>query len=300
MRKEFIRGEVKFYCYSIMTGIKLFLLFLLLTFRFGFENISAQSEAAYLTANAVLIDNPEKLSDGVYQLLSPFQVIMFGEMHGTNESAPFINGLAGLFTDKGDSVLVGLEIPSGLMAKFERLRTDSSVYESDFFRISALSGRESLPWAMLISSMNKNGKVKLFFYDVNDKEGKEYNRDSLMFAKIKAQMKEHPIWKVITLSGNYHNRLSDELTMAYYLKKDTELSIASKMCTLNMEYKEGTCMANFGHGLELKMLGAYPSVYNSTEGYDRYLILNPPSYYSPYTGFYYTKSITPATMTNTK
>ena len=55
-------------------------------------SVFAQSELEYLNKNAVLISNPKQLSDSVYALLSGYKTIMFGEMHGTNESAPFVYG----------------------------------------------------------------------------------------------------------------------------------------------------------------------------------------------------------------
>src|SRR5689334_18537352 len=134
-------------------------------------NVQGQNDESYLRANAILVDNPEKLNDSIYSLLAPFQVIMFGEMHGTNESAPFVKGLANLFTSKGDSVSVGLEIPPMLMTTFLSRSTDSSIYASDFFSQPAVSGKESVPWAALISALNKNKKVQLFFFDVNASEG---------------------------------------------------------------------------------------------------------------------------------
>ena len=276
--------------------IRNILLFLFVTLTF--LSASGQNETEYLKAYAVLIDNPEKLSDSVYTLLSPFQVIMFGEMHGTNESAPFVKGLTNLFTSKGDSVLVGLEIPPNLMTKFISQHTDSSVYQSDFFHNPPfLDGKESIPWANLILTLNKNSKVKIFFFDVNANEGKPYDRDSLMSAKIKTQFKQHLTWKMITLSGNFHNRISKEVTMTSFLIHDKELNLASKICSLNMEFKEGTCNANFTHGLEIKTLGSYPSVYNSTPEFDKYLILLSIKSNYEYTGFYFTKFITAATMT---
>src|SRR5436190_22042250 len=127
-------------------------LLLFLTLSLTFLSASGQDDETYLRANAIRIDNPEKLSDSVYTLLSPFQIIMFGEMHGTNESAPFVSGLTNLFTNKGDSVLVGLEIPAEFMNKYLQLHTDSSVYQSEFFgNPPYLDGRESFAWANLIS-----------------------------------------------------------------------------------------------------------------------------------------------------
>jgi len=270
-------------------------LLLHLTLTLTFLSASGQDDETYLRANAIRFDNPEKLSENVYTLLSPFQVIMFGEMHGTNESAPFVSGLTNLFTSKGDSVLVGLEIPPILMTKFISLHTDSSIYQSDFFSNPPfMDGKESFPWANLISTLNKNPKVKIFFFDVNPGEDKIYFRDSLMATKIKIQFSQHPTWKMITLSGNYHNRISNPASMTSVLKRN----IVTKICSLNLEYKEGTCMANFsGEGFKKKALGSYPSVYNSTEGYDRYLLLVSSKSNYDYNGLYYTKNITAAKMT---
>lgn len=90
--------------------MKITLLFIS-TIALMFSNANGQVDPTYLKYNAVRIDNTNTLGDPIYNLLSPFQIIMFGEMHGTNESAPFVSGLANLLTSKGDSVQVGLEIP---------------------------------------------------------------------------------------------------------------------------------------------------------------------------------------------
>ncbi len=254
-----------------------------------------QNEEAYLKANAIHINNPERLSDSVYNLLSKFQIIMFGEMHGTNESVPFVNGLTTLFTTKGDSVLVGLEIPSNSMARFISAHTDSSIYQSDFFSQHPVSGKESIPWANLISSLNRNHKVQIFFFDLNADE-KISNRDSLMAMKTKRQYEQHSTWKMITLTGNYHNRITNPGSMTSILKRN----ITTNICSLNMEYQQGSAFANFTHGMEIKELGSYPSTFNSTQGYDRYVMLQNPNIYYDYDGFYFIRSISPAKMTISK
>lgn len=270
---------------------------LLLTLTLTFLSASGQDNEAYLKANAIRFDNAEKLSDSVYTLLSPFQIVMVGEMHGTNETAQFVNGLTNLFTKKGDSVLVGFEIPAEFMTKFISLHTDSSVYQSEFFSNPPyLDGRESLPWANFIASLNKNPKVKVFFFDTNRDKDVVLFRDSLMAMNIKTQFNQYPTWKMITLSGNYHNKITDANTMASVLKRN----VSAKVCSLNIEYKEGSANANFTHGLEIKQLGSYPSVFNSTEGYDRYLLLYSAKSNYDYNGIYYTKYITAAKMASTK
>lgn len=268
--------------------------FLVLIFILVVVYASGQDDAAYLKSHAVIINDPEKLSDSIYTLLSPFQIIMFGEMHGTNESAPFVRGLAELFLSKGDSVQVGLEISPELMTKFILLHTDSSVEQSDFFsNPPVLDGRESVAWAHLIETLNRNPKVKIFFFDANADERKKYDRDSIMATKIKTQFDLYPRRKMITLSGNYHNKNDNPASMISVLKR----KVTAKFCSINMEYKEGSANASFGHGIEVKELGSYPSVYNSTPGLDRYLILLPDYNYD---GIYYTKTITPARLVKEK
>jgi hypothetical protein len=272
-------------------GVKFIILML------GFFNVQGQDDEAYLKANAIKIDNVAKLSDSIYAMLSGFQIITVGEIHGTNESAPFVYGLTDLFTNKGDSVLVGLEIPPTLMAKYTLLHTDSSIFQSEFFNNPPfIDGKESYPWATLIAMLNNNPKVKIFFYDVNAGEGKVYERDSLMAQKIKVQHTNNTKWRVITLSGNYHNSITNQTAMTAVLKRNIE----AKVCSLNMEYKEGSANANFGNGIEVKRLGSYPSIFNSTAGYDRYLLLYSPQANYDYNGIYFTKYITAAKMTTAK
>lgn len=266
-----------------------FLLFFISFFTFS------QIDEAYLKLNAVRVDDPTHLNEEIYKLLSPFQIIMFGEMHGTNEATPFVSGLADLFTRQGDSLLVGLEIPPELMIPFLTFHTEKSIYESAFFKMPATSGKESFPWAELIAELNKNKKIILFFFDLNEDE-KNLDRDSIMAMKIKMQFKQHPHHRMITLSGNYHNRITEPGSMTSVLKNHLNVSI----CSLNMEYKEGTAHANFGNGLEYKNLGSIPSVINTSENYERYLLLQPANNFYDYNGFYFIKTITPATMTTNK
>ncbi|MEP7170037.1 MAG: hypothetical protein ABI855_11755, partial [Bacteroidota bacterium] len=159
------------------------------------------------------------------------------------------------------------------------------------------SGRESFAWASLLSKLNDNPKVQIFFFDVTEGEGRLYERDNRMYLKIKNQFRKHPDWKMITLSGNAHNMISpDGNTMASYLKQDKELNLFAKICALDHHYLKGSCRANFGNGLEEKQLGHPESVYDTTFSFDKYLLLMPEELVSPYTGVYYTKYITPAKM----
>lgn len=251
-----------------------------------------QVDVAYVKANAVRIDNVNRFSDSVFNLLNPFQLIMLGEVHGTNESALFVNGLANLFTSKGDSVQVGLEIPSSQLTEFLLLHSHHSIYQSAYFRGKALSGKETVSWATLISKLNENPRVKLFFFDFNNGDGSMYHRDSIMSAKIKNQFNQRPTWKMITLGGNFHNQITGKKTMISFLLHDQQI----KICSLNIEYSYGSALANFGKGLEVKQLINPPSPYISTLSWDKFLLLVPSNSRYPYNGFFYIREITPAKL----
>jgi hypothetical protein len=273
-------------------------LFFLLSLLLVFFCAYGQNNSSYLKANAIRVDNPNQLSDSVYNLFSPFQIFMVGEMHGTNECAQFVIGLANLLANKGDSVSVGLEIPSEQMQAFIASHTDSSIYQSNFFCCNPdLDGRESFAWASVISHLKTNRKIEIFFFDRNADEGKIYLRDSTMYLKIKKQIQLHPHWKMVTLSGNAHASFTtDEKKTATYLRQDKELNLYSKLCTIYNYYLQGTCNANFGHGLEEKKLGRPINDFDTTLTFDKYVLLLTAKSTFPYTAIYYTKNITASEM----
>lgn len=269
---------------------------------FAFLNANGQRNAEYIRTHAVRVDNPEKLNDSVYNLISPFQILMIGEMHGTNEPAQFVIGLTNLLTDKGDSVSVGLEIPSVEMANFISSRTDSSIYQSNFFsNMPYQDGRESFAWARVISQLKNNRKVQLFFFDINTEEEKKYDRDNLMYLKIKKQIQLHPKWKMVTLSGNAHTMIpEEERKMAANLKHDKELNLSTKIAGFTNYFLQGSCHANFGSVLEKRTFTRPMNDFDTTFSFDKYVLLMSPKTTLPYTGMYYTKNITPAELTKGK
>jgi hypothetical protein len=67
--------------------------------------------------------------------------------------------------------------------------SENSIYSSDFFSIGFDDGRSSFAWAEVISRLNKNPKVTIFFYDIDPLEAKDNigMRDSLMYLKVKVK-----------------------------------------------------------------------------------------------------------------
>ncbi len=111
-----------------------------MTITLQLTNIFGQDLQTQLKENAVKIEHLDKLNKLVFDKLKDFRLIMIGEMHGTNEPANFIIGLTELFANHGDTVQLGFEIPSELMAAYSSLLTDSSVFQSDFFLNEPVAG----------------------------------------------------------------------------------------------------------------------------------------------------------------
>jgi hypothetical protein len=262
------------------------------------EMLLGQSNASYLKANAIEVKNPVQLSDSVYNLFSSYQVFMVGEMHGANECAEFVTGLAALFTGKGDSVSVGFEIPESQMQNFISSRTDSSIYQSSFFSsYQPFDGRESFAWARAISHLKNNPGVRIFFFDVNDETEKKSDRDSMMYLKIKKQFQLHPRWKLITLSGNAHAIFTaEEKKTASYIRQDEEMNGGSGLCTIYNFYLQGSCNANFGGTFEERNFNRPMNDWDTVPGFDKYVILLSSKTTLPYTAVYYTRNMTPSKM----
>lgn len=277
-------------------------LFIILTLTLQLTNIFGQDLQIQLKENAVKIEHLNKLDKLVYEKLKDFNLIMIGELHGTNEPANFLIGLTELFANYGDTVQVGFEIPDGLMTAYNRLLTDSSVYQSDFFLNGFDDGRASIAWANSITQLTKNSRVQIFFYDIYKTESNEFpNRDSIMYLNIKRRLVEHPNWRTITLSGNVHNmrlKYKEEPKAAYYLCNDKELNLTEKICTLNHYFQSGTMLNNSGNGLELREVNNNPSVFSETFDFDNYLYLYQTA--NTYNGIFFTKVITASKLINKK
>ncbi len=270
----------------------IFILLALRTFLF------AQDPYEYVKEHAIRIESPLHLNDSVFDFISPFKLIMIGEMHGTIESAQFVYGLAQLLAAKGDSVQVGFEIPSQYMSEFLRQQTDSSVFKSEFFmRPPFKDGRQSVAWAETIAALAKIKRVSVFFFDINDGDGKIEDRDRVMYQKVKNRIITHPGYKTITLSGNYHNITESEMpVMGYYLKHDKELQYSDSICSLNIYYLSGSMINNSGDGLKEKTVNNAESVLSKAVNWPYYIMPANPARNYDYTGILFCRKITSSKM----
>ena len=276
---------------------RLFILLLSL----AFNTLKGQADSARLAKSAIEITKLDSLSEVIYDALHPYKLIMIGEMHGTQEPATFVKGLAELFTKHNDSVIVGFEIPSDEMKAFMKSKNERDVYNSNFFKFGSTDGRANDAWASCMASVSKNSRIKIFFYDINSGESKKNNndRDSLMYLKIKKELKKYPTAICITLSGNIHNMLlayKGESKMARYLMNDSELNRADKICSINHAFKSGNMLNNMGKGLQLNKVDNGSTEYSKFTTYTNYLFLFPSRQYA-YNGVFFTRNVTAAKLT---
>ena len=278
-----------FFHMRFLTGTAAFLLTIF--------SVTAQDFKTYLQDNALRISRTDSLDKSVYNLLSNYELIMLGEMHGTNEPAEFVIALTKLLIANDDSVQVGLEIPSGQMTIFFKEQTDSSIFHSDFFSRTAIDGRENLAWIKIISTFRMDKRVKLFFFDTDYFSG---SRDSLMYLNIKKQIQKNPEHKTIILSGNVHNMIIPHMgttTTACYLKADKELNISDKFCSINHCCRSGTMINNIGKGLEVREVNYDKTIFSAIDS-DAYIVLFPKTTTDGYNGVYFTKFVTAAKLIN--
>ncbi|MGL1886384.1 MAG: hypothetical protein OCD76_07710 [Reichenbachiella sp.] len=253
----------------------------------------SQGFGEYVSKNAVEVHSLINLNNEVYDLIMDYQLIMIGEMHGTQEPAKLVSGIAKVVVENEGQVSVGLEIPQNEVAKFVQSPTDSVLRITEFFSKENIDGRNGESWFDLIIYCNTNPNINLFFYD-NFKEYHMVNRDSAMYLTIVQQVKKYPSSKVITLSGNIHNWLipyKESLTMGYYCVNDTVNFSRAKVCSINHIYSEGTMLNNTGNGIELSDIDFSESIYSESVDFNNYLLFYESSKPYQYSGVLYTRKV---------
>ena len=279
----------------------IFVLCITLLLLLNTSTIKAQDSPEYIRNNAIPFTYPDTLNQQVYKVLSDYRLIMIGEMHGTREPAQFVRGLTRLLLKNGDSVQIGLEIPSEDMKQFYRYHSDSSVYSSWFFNRKPRDGWGNHAWANIIIRFNRNSRVKIFFFDGNQAQYDtlSQDRDSVMFWNVKQAMKENPGWKTITLSGNIHNMLSqfdERKTMGYYLKNNQTLVRKKEVASIVHRYKTGTMKNRTSQGLKLRNVDKPGIIYDRAVDETRYLLPLPREKADKYNMILYTRQVTTAAM----
>lgn len=256
------------------------------------NSIELTEEQKDLKKNAIPIQNLSKLSDKIYDEIANYEIIMIGEMHGTNEPAEFAYGLCNLITKSEKNVVLALEIRGSQMNNLSDEMSITQLKELDFFRRENFDGRNGVSMLNLIYKSNQNERIILKFID---NPYPSSTRDSSMYKEIRNIHNKYPNTKIVTLTGNVHNSfipIFDEERIGGYLLKDSINFDSKKIMSINHVYSEGTMFNNDGTGIKITTIERKENTYNSTLSHNIFLYKKLPEEQSRCTHILYTDKVT--------
>lgn len=265
-----------------------YLLFLLLPLQ-----VISQSHiepVSIIKENAIPIEDLLSLSSDIYSEIDKYDVIMVGEMHGTNEPTEFVSGLCELITKNEEKVVLAIEISSRLMDEIPFNVSEAQLKAMEFFSMENTHGTNGKAWLQLIQKCSQNKKISLKFID-NFRAG---SRDSSMYLEVLEIKQKYPNTKIVTLTGNIHNWLKPfrgKVKLGGYFMNDMVNFNPEKIMSINHIYKEGTMMNNTGNGLELQIVKGKDTFFNMTIGTKMYLCPRVFEKQNQYTHFLYTEQV---------
>jgi hypothetical protein len=238
--------------------------------------VAASFNAACQPA-CIEIKDRQHLPGEIYENLKAYKAILVGEIHGTNESPQFAEGIVNLCLDSGRKVILGLE-----MEGYEQSRIDSFLSIGDFSIIKRMAffndkrfnegGRGSVAMGNLIKSCYGKTNLKIICIDItNYRKGED--KDSMMAVCVNNTLKGNPGSTLITLTGNDHNKLDSNKygnPMGYCLYKWSKSTLTRKdIASFDVVYDTGTawcCQPDCGIHHE----AGYPSWLTDKCNYDNF------------------------------
>lgn len=245
-----------------------------------------------LKKNAIPIESLSKLSNKIYDEIANFEILMIGEMHGTNEPAEFAYGLCELIAKHEGSVIMAMEIRASRMNNLSDEMSISELKELDFFRGKNFDGRNGVAWLDLVYKSIKNDGIILKFID-NPYQSSP--RDSSMYREIRNIHNKHPNTKIVTLTGNVHNSftpLFDKVRIGGYLLKDSVNFDSKKIMSINHVFSEGNMLNSDLTGLKMRTIEREENIYNTTISHEMFLYRKFPKEQNRYTHILYTDKVT--------
>lgn len=146
---------------------------------------------------------------GVNSIFQGYEIINFGEYHGTKEMPKKFFDLVKEYarSHQGKSVALGLEIPKTEEVFIRKLiETGDEVHlkRSKFFNIEYQDGRASRALVNSLKDLKDIKNLVVFCFD--EEQPYSSNRDKIMADNILAAFGKYNLTKVFTFSGNLHPR----------------------------------------------------------------------------------------------
>ncbi|NTX50684.1 hypothetical protein [Myxococcus sp. CA039A] len=201
---------------------------------------------------------------GLEALLKPGGLVLFGEMHGTEEVPRFVGDVACHASVQGLAVRVGLEIPSeeqgpldAFLAADDAQKSQADLLLRPFWMRDVQDGRSSKAMLQLLSRLRElrrsGAKLTVVAFDV----AKSADRDGEMAKNLLAALSKGAEDLTLVLAGNLHVRLEKGTPWdANYTPMGWHLAQAKLPVTsLNNSYTGGSAWVCMGQNA---VCSAYP------------------------------------------
>lgn len=266
-------------------------LLLLLTTLLSCKSDNLTDTQRELKGSFIDIKSLSKLNIKIYKSIKEYEIIMIGEMHGTQEPAEFAYGLCNLISKHEEKVIMAMEISPRQMDGYHDKMSWEELKQLVFFHGENTSGMNGQAWLNLIHQSNQNDNIEIKFFDYQ----RVAPRDSSMYNAITEIHKANPNTKIVTLSGNLHNRLGSfngNLMLGGYLMRDTINFNPDKIMSVMHYYNHGTMLNNIGNGLELTNIEPKDDIFNQVTSSKMLFCPNPFEDRNYFTHVIYTDEVT--------
>jgi hypothetical protein len=191
---------------------------------------------------------------GLAEVLSHANVLLLGEMHGSNESPAFVGDVVCAAMHSGRGVTVGLEVAVEEQTRFDAFLgsdggevSQKALLAGRFWQSATQDGRESRAMLVLLDrlrQMRKSGAtIHVVTLDPADPAIKPVERDHRMAERLAKGLREHPQDFVVSLTGNFHNRIHAapwDATYDFMGKVFAGMVPAARVLSLNVAYSGGS------------------------------------------------------------
>ncbi len=191
------------------------------------------------------VKDRQKLPAKIYDALKEYKAILLGEIHGTNETPEYVEGMVDLWLSKGQKVLLGLEIygvEQTTIDSFMRTGDFAIIKKMRFFNTKFKDGRSSIAMSNLIKSCYGKANLKIVCLDITSPGA--LNKDSMMAVCINNALKSNPGYVLISLTGNIHNKIDSNqfgTPMGYYIYRIANSTFAKQeIISLDIMFDHGT------------------------------------------------------------
>ena len=189
---------------------------------------------------------------GLDKILKKGQIILLGELHGTNEAPHYLYQMACQALNKGHQVSIALEFPQNDQADLEiYLASQGTDEDKKLFLSQPLwsdeyqDGKRSIAMFNLIDRIRllirQGYPLNIFYMDGYGNRGREHT----MASNIIKTREQNPNNIILSLVGNFHNTIvngSDKMG-SLILKKYGKQNVVS----LDQNFVDGTAWINTGN-----------------------------------------------------